>query len=69
MDTNVSKGPESLLDTGEAMPLPRSPSGSRLALQSTQAQARKRRMANLLVICSSLVAIAVIGIAYALIAG
>jgi hypothetical protein len=66
METNVSRAPESLVDTGEAMPLPRSPSGRRLALEANEA--RKRRMANILVICSSVVAIAVIGIAYALVA-
>jgi hypothetical protein len=66
METNVSTRSESLMDTGEAVPLPRSPSGRRLALQADTA--RKRRMANLLVICSSVVAIAVIGIAYALVA-
>lgn len=66
METNVSRRPESLTDSGEAMPLPRSPSGRRLALEANAA--RKRRMANVLVICSSVVAIAVIGIAYALVA-
>jgi hypothetical protein len=66
METNVSRAPESLVDSGEAMPLPRSPSGRRLALAA--AEARKRRMANILVICSSVVAIAVIGIAYAIVA-
>jgi hypothetical protein len=65
MEPNVSRGPESLLETGEAVALPRSPSGTRLAIQA--AEARKRRMANLLVICCSVVAIAVIGIVYALV--
>lgn len=65
MDAESTKGPESLTETGEAVPLPRSPSGSR---RTVEAEARKRRRASLMVITSSVVAIAVIGIAYALFA-
>ena len=56
--------PESLRDTGEAMPLPRVPSGPHA---SVRGDARRRRvMTKVLVACSSAVALAVVGICYAL---
>jgi hypothetical protein len=56
---------QSLVDTGEALPLPRRPSRS----QSLHLEARRRRaMAKVMVVCSSVVAIAVVGICYALLA-
>jgi len=63
METHTSKGPESLVETGEAMPLPRSPSGSR---HTVEAEQRRRRQTNLRVIVSSVAALAAAGIAYAL---
>jgi hypothetical protein len=65
METESLRAPqrESLLDTGEAMPLPRSTARR----QSVRAEAkRRRRMANIMFVCSSAVAIAVIGLCYAL---
>jgi hypothetical protein len=58
---------QALVDTGEAMPLPRRPSSRN---QSLRSEARRRRtLANIMVVCSSVVAIAVVGICYALLAG
>jgi len=66
MEAQTSKGPESLVETGEAMPLPRSPSGSRHTVEVEQ---RRRRRTNLKFIVASVAAIAIIGIAYALFIG
>jgi F420-0:gamma-glutamyl ligase-like protein len=66
MEAASPKAPESLVETGEAMPLPRSPSGSR---SSIRAEARRRRVkANVVVVASSAAALAVVGICYALLA-
>ena len=65
METARQNAPhESLFETGEAVPLRRSPSARRTSLR---AEARRRRfMANVAVVCSSVVAVAVVGICYAL---
>lgn len=67
MENDLRKEPrrESLVETGEAiMPLPRPPSGRHQVLR---AEAHRRRVtARILVVCSSVVAVAVASLCYAL---
>jgi hypothetical protein len=66
MEAESRKSPraESFVDSGEAVPLRRSPSGRR---QTPQSDARHRRTMNHVVIaCSSVVVVAAVGICYAL---
>jgi hypothetical protein len=66
MESASDKAPVSLVEAGseagEASPLPRTPTGSR---PSAEAQ-RRRVTSKIVVVCSSVVAIAVVGICYAL---
>jgi len=67
IETVSASSRQSLVDTGEAIPLPRRSSSRN---QSLRSEARRRRtLANIMVVCSSVVAIAVVGICYALLAG
>jgi hypothetical protein len=68
MEMEALRAPQSeaLLDTGEASPLPERPSQRHASLR---VEARRRRvMANLFLVCSSVVAVAVLAICYALLA-
>ncbi len=66
MESASEKAPGSLVEAGseagEAAPLLRTPTGSR---PSAEAQ-RRRVTSKIVVVCSSVVAIAVVGICYAL---